>query len=86
MMIAAAMALVAGTNGCSSSDPLGTGALCCSDFKPGTDMSAVDFGGDVSIKGQLQAFAQASGNLSVVAGTALSDVTAACKNMATDLG
>ncbi|MEO8799863.1 MAG: hypothetical protein ABI551_18350, partial [Polyangiaceae bacterium] len=41
---------------------------------------------DVSIKGQLQAFAQASGNLSVVAGTALSDVTAACKNMATDLG
>jgi len=49
-------------------------------------MSAVDFGGDVSIKGQIQAFASASGNLSVVAGTALADVTGACKNISVDLG
>ena len=83
-VFAAAIAVIAGTNGCSSVS--GGNPLCCTDFQPGTDMSSVDFGGDVSIKGQMDAFASASGNLSVVAGTALADVTGACKNIAVDLG
>lgn len=85
VMVAAAMALVAGTNGCSSSD-LSPSSLCCTDFQPGTDMSSVDFGGDASIKGQIEVFANATGDMSAVAGTALADVTAACMNIAVDLG
>ena len=88
VIVAAAIALVAGTNGCSSSNPLtdAQGALCCKAFQPGTDMSTVDFGVDASIKGQMSAFANATGDLSAVAGTAMADVTGACRNMATDLG
>ncbi|HEX7664336.1 MAG TPA: hypothetical protein VF407_07500 [Polyangiaceae bacterium] len=85
MVLAAGLAVLAGTNGCSSSDnPLNS--VCCTDFQPGTDMASIDFGGDVSVKGQIRAFAQASGDMSALAGTAMADVTAACKNMAVDLG
>ncbi len=49
-------------------------------------MAGVDFGGDASIKGQLDAFANATGDMSAVAGTALADVTSACMNISTDLG
>ncbi len=88
VIVAAAVALVAGTNGCSSSNPLtdAQGALCCKAFQPGTDMSTVDFGVDASIKGQMDAFASATGDLSAVAGTAMADVTGACRQMAVDLG
>jgi hypothetical protein len=87
VIVAAAMALV-GTNGCSSSNPLtdAQGALCCSAFQPGTDMTTANFGVDASIQGQMAAFANATGDLSAVAGTALADVTGACRNIAVDLG
>src|SRR5262245_30544100 len=80
--VAAALALPILTNGCSSDDPLGTGGLCCTDFKVGADLSGVDFGVDASIKGQFTAFAQASGDLSATASGALSDVTSACRAIA----
>ncbi len=79
-----AIALVAGTNGCSAASNLPS--LCCTAFQPGTDMSTVDFGVDASIKGQMSAFANATGDLSAVAGAALADVTSACQNIAVDMG
>jgi hypothetical protein len=81
-----AIGMVAGTNGCSTSDIPGPSALCCTAFQPGTDMSTADFGVDASIKGQMSAFANATGDLSAVAGTALADVTSACRNIAVDMG
>ncbi|MGH7282475.1 MAG: hypothetical protein ACRELY_13190 [Polyangiaceae bacterium] len=83
-LIAAVIAIVAGTNGCSSSGLVPD--VCCKGFEPGTDMTTVDFGGDASISGQIHAFAQATGDLSALAGTAMADVTGACMNMAVDLG
>ncbi len=61
-------------------------ALCCTDYSPGKDMSAVDFGVDASIKGEFVALAQASGDLSAVANGALVDTEGACTAIATDLG
>ncbi|HVH41437.1 MAG TPA: hypothetical protein VM925_03810, partial [Labilithrix sp.] len=63
-------------------DDIGPGALCCTDFKVGADLSGVDFGVDASIKGQFTAFAQASGDLSGAASGALDGVTGACKGIA----
>src|SRR6185503_8584709 len=60
----------------------GTGALCCTDFKVGADLSGADFGVDGSIKGQFATFAQASGDLSGAASAALDGVTGACRGMA----
>lgn len=92
----AAVGLVAAmTNACDQDDELcpvsgygacGGGGFQCTDFQPGTDMSDTDFGGDLPIKGQIQAYAQASGNLAVLAGNALAAVTGACRNIAVDLG
>jgi len=88
VILAGAFALIAGTNGCSSSNPITDAqkGLCCSAFQPGTDMTTADFGVDASIQGQMAAFANATGDLSAVAGTAMADVTGACRNIATDLG
>jgi hypothetical protein len=69
--------------GCSS-NPIP--ALCCTEYQPGTDMSAVDFHVDANLQGQFRAFAQASGDMSVVAGQAVADATNACRNIAVDLG
>lgn len=85
VIVAAAIALVAGTNGCSSASSL-TDAACCKAFQPGTDMTTADFGVDASIQGQMAAFANATGDMSALAGAALADVTGACRNMAVDLG
>lgn len=85
VIVAGAIALLAGTNGCSAASSV-TGALCCTEFQPGTDMTTADFGVDASVTGQMSAFANATGDLSAVAGTALGDVTNACRNIAVDLG
>jgi hypothetical protein len=63
-------------------DDIGPGALCCTDFKVGADLSGADFGVDASIKGQFAAFAQASGDLSGAASAALDGVAGACKGIA----
>jgi hypothetical protein len=62
------------------------GDLCCTDFKPGQSMLNVDFVGDAQVNGQFRAFAQASGDLSVTASAAITDVTNACMAIAVDLG
>ncbi|MEO8878760.1 MAG: hypothetical protein ABI461_24430, partial [Polyangiaceae bacterium] len=64
VIVAGAIALLGGTNGCSSSGLPGQDALCCKAFQPGTDMASADFGVDASIKGQMSAFANATGDLS----------------------
>ncbi|HEX7664337.1 MAG TPA: hypothetical protein VF407_07505 [Polyangiaceae bacterium] len=86
VLACAAMFVVASVNGCSQEEDCPIDHTGCYDFQPGTDMSNDDFGGDVPIKGQLVAIAQACGNLSVVAGEAMRDVTGACRNIAIDLG
>ena len=69
--------------GCPGEDGgLVPGDLCCTEFKVGADLSGVDFGVDASIKGQFNAFAQASGDLSGAASAALDGVTGACKGLA----
>ncbi|MEO7037754.1 MAG: hypothetical protein ABI335_28350 [Polyangiaceae bacterium] len=62
------------------------GALCCSDFKIGTDMTNTKFDVDASIQGSFSAFANASSDLSAVATGSIADVTTACQNIALDLG
>lgn len=69
-----------------SSVPNPAAAVCCTEFKPGADMSTVDFKVDASVSGQFTAFASAAGDMSAVAGAALADVTGACRSIATDLG
>jgi hypothetical protein len=62
-------------------------AVCCTDFKVGADLTAVDWGiSDAALSGKFSAFAQAGSDLSAVASGALSDITTACRNIATDLG
>jgi hypothetical protein len=85
LFVAGALGVVALTNGCSAASSL-QNAVCCKEYAAGTDMSKVDFGVDASISGQFYAFAQATGDMSVVANGAVDDVTAACRQMAIDLG
>ncbi len=82
IVLASALTLPAFTNGCSG-NPID--AVCCTEFKPGTDMSTVDFKADAAISGEFHAFAQASGDMSVVAGGALTDVMGACRAIAIDI-
>lgn len=83
-ILGAVIAIPVITQGCSSDNPLGD--VCCTDFKPGQQMLDVKFVDDVQVNGQFAAFAQASGDLSVVASGAINDVMGACKNIAVDLG
>ncbi len=90
-MIVGALALPALTNGCSSTDgsnPISnaTGALCCTDFKVGADLSATDFGLTGEAKGKFFAFAQSSSDFAAAAEALKNDVTTACMNIALDLG
>lgn len=61
-------------------------AACCKGFEVGTDMTAVDFGVDASIKGSFSAFANAASDLSAVATGSIADMTVACQNIALDMG
>jgi hypothetical protein len=72
------------SNGCSAASAIQN--ACCTEYQPGTDMSTVDFHVDANLQGQFRAFAQASGDMSVVAGQAVADATNACRNIAVDLG
>lgn len=86
VLAAVALAIPVLTNGCSAVSNAAN-SLCCTDFKPGTDMSATVFvSGNATVNGQWDAFASAAGDMSVVAGQAFADVTAACMGIATDLG
>lgn len=85
MLLAAGVAIPVLTNGCSAVSDA-TGAVCCKEYQPGTDMLTTDFKVDASIKGQFTAFAQASGDIATVGGNAVADVTGSCTAIATDLG
>jgi hypothetical protein len=89
-MSVAAVAVLLGlpvlTQGCSQIASA-TGSLCCSDFKPGTDMSAATFNiTDPTAAAQFQVFAQAAGDFDVAAAGLATDVTSACQAIALDLG
>jgi hypothetical protein len=72
--------------GCSQAGGL-TGALCCTEYTPGTDMGKATFGiTDVKVQGEFRASAQAAGDIVSVADTLLTDVGNACRNIALDLG
>ena len=77
----AAVVLPITVGGCDGETPIGD-SLCCTDFKVGADLSGVDFGVDASIKGQFNAFAQASADLAGAASGALDSVAGACKGLA----
>src|SRR5207244_1681615 len=62
------------------------GPATCSEFKPGADLSALDFGVDASIKGEFGVFAQASSDFSAAAAKSVADTTLACRNIAVGLG
>jgi hypothetical protein len=80
LLLAAVASPIAGCDG----DPLG--ALCCSDFKVGADLTGVDWGleGDANIQfgAGIQAIADFAGSATAV----VSDVGSACQALALDLG
>ena len=88
IVAATAILLPIAAQGCSAADSVaGAGSsICCKQFQPGTDMLNVSFTANASLNGQFQALAQATGDMTTLAGTAISDITAACQGIATDLG
>jgi len=81
MLGAVVLSIAAVSNGCSAAS-----GVCCTDFKPGTDMANIDVGLSGGVKGQFTAFAQASGDLIAAVGALNTDVLNACKGIAVDLG
>lgn len=71
--------------GCDGENPLDT--LCCSDFKPGTNMLSVDWElEDPKFNAQFGVTMQAIGDLNGVATAMLTDLGTLCRNMAVELG
>src|SRR5215472_4103878 len=66
LVCGAALAVPVLTNGCSAASSI-QNTLCCKEYQAGTDMSNVNFGVKADVAGQFYAFAQASGDLTVVA-------------------
>lgn len=75
----AAPALVLSGSGC-------TDDLCCSDFKPGTDMTSVDWGLEGSANVEFGLALQAIGDFSAAATAITTDLGVACRGIAVDLG
>ncbi len=72
-------AMVLSASGC-------TDDLCCSDFKPGTDMTAVDWG--IEGKGNIEfgIALQAIGDFSAAATAITTDLGVACRGIVVDMG
>ncbi|CAN5819640.1 hypothetical protein BH09MYX1_BH09MYX1_61550 [soil metagenome] len=79
-----AVGVVAASNGCSAIADA-QAAACCPEYVRG-DLNAVAAKVDPSIQGQFFVIAQAAGDLSAVAHSAIGDVSAACMGIAVDLG
>src|SRR5580704_7297754 len=58
----------------------------CPAFRPGADFSGGPFGQDSTIQAQVDAYAQAAGDIDVAVAAALVNVTEACRRIAIDLG
>lgn len=63
-----------------------TDALCCEDFKPGTNMVTVDWGLEGQANVQFGVFLQAVGDLSVSAAGVISAVGVECEAMVREMG
>ncbi len=74
--------------GCEAADKLKEtqGDLCCTDFKVGADMTAVDWKIEGDGKVEFGAFMQATADFSAAASGVLLDLTNACQTLAIDLG
>ncbi|NUP06460.1 MAG: hypothetical protein HOW73_10415 [Polyangiaceae bacterium] len=71
--------------GCDGSNPLG--AICCEDFKPGTNMLEVDWGiDDATLNARFGVAIQAIGDFSGAATGMVTDLGTLCRNMAVELG
>src|SRR6185503_7453435 len=66
------------------SNPVDT--LCCKEFTAGADLSGIDWGIEGTAGVSFAAFMQASADFSGAAGAVVGDVTAACQQLAIDLG
>lgn len=83
----AAIAAPFAAQGCNDSgitNPLDS--VCCTDFKPGTNMVDVDWGLDASANLEFGAAMQAIGDFSATAQGMVNDLGVACKGLAVDLG
>jgi hypothetical protein len=61
-------------------------AVCCTDFKPGTNMASVDWGLKGSAQLEFGASMQAIGDFGATATAMVTDLGVACKGLAVDLG
>lgn len=61
-------------------------SLCCSEFTPGADLAAVEWGLDGQAELNYGAFMQAVSDFTGAAGGMISDVTNSCRAIAVDLG
>ncbi|MBL8739783.1 MAG: hypothetical protein JNK04_01780 [Myxococcales bacterium] len=85
LVLAAILAPVAAAPGCDGANPLD--ALCCTEFKPGTNMLAVDWGiEDATVNARFGAAIQAIGDFSGTATAIVTDLGTLCRNMAVELG
>lgn len=60
--------------------------LCCSDFKPGTDMTTIDWGIEGKANVEFGIALQAIGDFSAAATSITTDLGVACRGIAVDLG
>jgi hypothetical protein len=84
--VPAAVALfgaLVGATGCGE-NPLD--ALCCADFKPGTNMLEVDWGLEGKANAEFGVAIQAIGDFSAAASAMVTDLGTVCRNMAVELG
>ena len=81
------IAALASPFGCSalSNNPI-TGTVCCTEFKPGTNMVTVDWGLQGNANLEFGATLQAIGDFSATAQGMVTDLGVACKGLAVDLG
>jgi len=85
LVLAAIAAPAVFSPGCDGANPLD--ALCCADFKPGTNMLSVEWGiEDAKINATFGAAIQAIGDFSGTATAIVTDLGTLCRNMAVELG
>ncbi len=63
-----------------------TGAVCCTDFKPGTNMLEVDWGLEGQANADFGVAIQAIGDFSAAATAMVNDLGVACRGMAVEMG
>jgi modification target Cys-rich repeat protein len=90
-LMAAPIALATLGISVASCDEAGTGLvpdLCCREFTPGADLTAINWEikGDAKVSASFGAFMQAAADFTGAASAAVTDLSAACQQLAIDLG